>query len=304
MFIEEYLEQLRRERFTPAAMVRYLRKVAARARDAVIANPGAVRSVWLVALLYFGLAFAASALLAFYHDRQFARDVFVGTTLAILPAFLAVSAAIDLLRDARNYRLSAINVPIALTLLRPVMVPAVVLALLERHLVLASVLYLVAGLSDVADGWIARRSGQVTRLGTVLDPIVDIVFNFSVLLGLGAAGLLPAWVLAAGALRYAILVVGGASLYVFAGPIRIQPTWFGRMTGVGISFLIALLTLVHAVGGQAADRLLPLTEIALGVLLIATVGQAVALGWYNLRVVTRHDEARGRVVGDVRWGPP
>src|SRR5688572_14213812 len=58
VFIEEYLEQLRRERFTPAAVARYVRRVAARSREAAIANPGAVRSVWLVALLYFGLAFA------------------------------------------------------------------------------------------------------------------------------------------------------------------------------------------------------------------------------------------------------
>ena len=302
MFIEEYLEQLRRERFTPAAITRYVRRVAARAREAALANPGAVRSVWLVALLYFGLAFAGSALLALTGDRHFALDVFVGTTLAILPSFLAITASLDWLRDPRGYRLSAINVPIALTLLRPVLVPAVVLSLLERELVLASVLYLVAGLTDIADGWIARRTSQVTRLGTLLDPIVDIVFNLAVILGLAAAGLLPAWVLVAGAVRYGLLLVGGAALWLFAGPVRIQPTWFGRMTGIGMSFLVALLTLLHAAGGQLADRLAPLTEIALGGLLIATIGQGIALGWYNLRVLPRAAEAKGRVVGDVRWG--
>lgn len=302
MFIEEHLEELRRGRFAPAALARYARAVAARAREAALANPGAVRSVWLVALLYFGLAFAGSALLALRTDRHFALDVFVGTTLAIVPAFLLVTASLDFLRDLNGYRLSAINVPIALTLLRAVLVPAVVLALVERHLMLAAALYVSAGLSDVADGWIARRTGQVTRLGTVLDPIVDIAFNLAVILGLAAAGLLPLWVLLAGAARYGLLLVGGAGLWLFAGPLRIQPTWFGRMTGVAMSFLVALLTLLHAGGGAAAERLLPLTEIALGGLLIATVVQAVALGWYNLRVLSRRAEAPGRVVGDVRWG--
>jgi hypothetical protein len=51
------------------------------------------------------------------------------------------------------------------------------------------------------------------------------------------------------------------------------------------------------------DRLAPLTTLALGVLLVAAVGQVVALGWYNLRVLSRRAEAPGRVVGDVRWGP-
>jgi cardiolipin synthase len=302
VFIDEYLEQLRRERFTPAAITRYVHKVAARSREAAIANPGAVRSVWLVALLYFGLAFAGSALLALEVDRRFALDVFVATTLAILPSFLLVTASLDFLRDQNGYRLSAINVPIALTLLRPVLMPAVVLSLVDHRLVLAAVLYLAAGLTDVVDGWIARRTGQVTRLGTVLDPIVDIVFNLAVILGLGAAGFLPVWVLIAGAVRYGLLLVGGAGLWLFAGPLRIQPTWFGRMTGVGMSFLIALLTLLHAVGGHLEARLAPLTEIALGVLLIATVAQAVLLGWYNLRVMGQRPEGQGRVVGDVRWG--
>lgn len=302
MFIEEYLEELRRDRFAPAAVARYARRVAVHARDAVIANPGAVRSVWLVALLDFALAFGGAVLLALAGDRHFARDVLVGTAFAILPTFLVVTAALDLLRDRDGYRLSAINVPIALTLLRPVLIPAVVLALVERHLVLASALYLAAGLSDIADGWLARRTSQVTRLGTLLDPIVDILFNLAVLMALAAAGLLPAWVGAAGAARYGLLLVGGGSLWLFAGPLRIQPTWFGRMTGVAMSFLVALLLLLHASGGRPAERLVPLTEVALGVLLVATVGQAVALGWYNLRTLSRRGPPAGRVVGDVRWG--
>src|SRR6185295_15117805 len=103
-------------------------------------------------------AFAGSALLALGTDRRFALDVFVGTTLAILPAFLLVTASLDFLRDENGYRLSAINVPIALTLLRPVLMPAVVLSLVDQRLVLAALLYLVAGFTDIADGWIARRT--------------------------------------------------------------------------------------------------------------------------------------------------
>ena len=48
--------------------------------------------------------------------------------------------------------------------------------------------------------------------------------------------------------------------------------------------------------------LLPLTQIALGALLSATVLHVVALGWYNLKVMTGAARQHGRVVGDVRWG--
>ena len=59
MFIEEYLVELRRERFAPAAILRYLRQVAARTRADWLANPNAVRSVWAVAVVYFAAAFLA-----------------------------------------------------------------------------------------------------------------------------------------------------------------------------------------------------------------------------------------------------
>jgi phosphatidylglycerophosphate synthase len=157
----------------------------------------------------------------------------------------------------------------------------------------------------VADGWLARRWGQETRLGTLLDPLVDIVFNLAVFFALAAAHLVPAPVFWVAALRYGILLVGAAYLYVFVGPVRIRPTLFGRLAGVVMSTLVALLILLHALGGRLSETLMPLTEVALAVLLSAAVIQVIALGWYNLRVMTgAAASTRGRVVGDVRWGVP
>ena len=51
----------------------------------------------------------------------------------------------------------------------------------------------LAGLTDVLDGWLARRSGQVTTTGAVLDPVADKVFALSVVATLTARGKLPAW---------------------------------------------------------------------------------------------------------------
>ena len=103
------------------------------------------------------------------------------------------------------------------------------------------------------------------------------------------------------ALRYGILLVGGACLLVFIGPVKIQPTAFGRLTGVVMVALVAVLALVHTLSGPFVERLAPLTESAIGVLLSATVAQVVLLGWYNLRVMRGAADVRGRVVGDVRW---
>lgn len=301
MFIEEHLQDLRRDRFTPRALALYARRLAARVREDVVANPGAVRSVWLLGLGFFAGAFLSAAGMALAYDRRIAYDFFLQTALWILPSFALVTLHIGMLRDGEGFRLSAVNAPTALTLLRVTLIPGIILFLVERHFVLALAAFLLAALTDVADGWLARRWNQTTRLGTVLDPLVDIVFNLAMFAGLEAAGLLPGWVLAVAALRYGILLVGGAYLYVFVGPPRIRPTAFGRLTGVVMAGLIALHTLLHAVNGALAEALAPLTEAALGVLLSATVLQVLALGWYNLRLMRGEPAAEGRVVGDVRW---
>jgi hypothetical protein len=122
-------------------------------------------------------------------------------------------------------------------------------------------------------------------------------------ISLAAAGLLPAWVALVASVRFGILLVGGAYLLLWVGPVRIRPTWFGKLTGVVTAALIGLLILVHARHGRVSDALIPLTVSALGVLMSATVVYVVALGWVNLRRMTgRVAETPGRVVGDVRWG--
>jgi len=301
MFVESELQELRRQRFTPPAMWSTARLLSRRVKADWDANPGAVRSVWSLALLFFAVDFVASAAVALKLEPHLGVDLFVLTAVVILASFAGVCASIDLLRDRNGYRLSAINVPIALTLLRLAMLPGILLFLLERQFFLALSAFVIAALSDVADGAIARRWDQCTPLGTVLDPIVDIAFNLTLFAGLFAAGLLPAWAFTMAVLRYGILLVGGAGLYLFVGPIRIQPTLFGRLTGVVMSALIGFLALLHAIRGPLAARLVPLTETALGVLLAATVVQVIVLGWHNLRVMTGQVETTGRVVGDVRW---
>lgn len=301
MLIEEYLQDLRAARFHPRAMMTYVRRVAGRVREDLVSQPSAVRSIWSVALGFIVAAFVAAAAFALGRDRRLAYEFFTLTVLWILPSFTFVTLNIGLLRDRQGYRLSSINLPTVLTLLRVAMIPGIVLMLAERHFALALGMYLTAALTDVLDGWLARRWQQTTRFGTVLDPLVDIVFNLSIAGGLMAAGLMPGWVFALAALRYGSLLAGGTALYLFVGPVRIAPTHFGRLTGVVMATLVGLLVLLFAVQGELATRLVPLTEIALGVVFALTLAQAVVLGWYNLRVMKGKAAEQGRVVGDVRW---
>jgi cardiolipin synthase len=302
VFIEEYLQDLRRDRFAPRAVGLYLKRLARRVRDDLVANPDAVRSIWNVALVFFAGTFVAAAAMSLAYDRHLAYRFFLHTALWILVSFSLVTLFIGMLRDREGYRLSALNLPTVLTLLRATLVPGVTLFLTGEHYGLALILFLVASITDVADGWLARRWKQTTRFGSVLDAEVDIVFNLALFGALSASGLLAPWVFWVALARYAILLLGGSYLYVFFGPVRIYPTLFGRLTGVIMAALVAFLLLLHVARGPWPLALGPLTQIALGVLLSATVLQVTALGWYNLKTMSGDGRGEGRVVGDVRWG--
>ena len=302
MFIEEYLRDLRRDRFAPAALRLYARRVAAHVRAQLDAAPATVRSIWSVALAYFVAAFLFAVGLALSGDQRLAEAFLLETALIIPPVFAFVTLHLDQLRDPHGYRLSSINVPVSLTLARIILLPGLALFVAHRRFTLALAFFLLGALSDVADGWIARRTGQITNLGRVLDPLVDIVFNLTVFCVLAAAAVLPQWVAWLAVLRYGLLLLGGAAISALVGPVRIRPTSFGRLTGVAIASLLGLLVLLNASRGTWLHALAPLTAVALGALLTATVVQVALLGWFNLRLMRGKSEAAGRVVGDVRWG--
>ena len=94
------------------------------------------------------------------------------------------------------------NLPNTLTLIRIFIVPLLVVALLTKfsedvvglpqHIAGVS-LFLLASITDVLDGWIARRRGQVSRLGILLDPIADKLLISAAFISLVENRLAPAW---------------------------------------------------------------------------------------------------------------
>jgi CDP-diacylglycerol---glycerol-3-phosphate 3-phosphatidyltransferase len=89
-----------------------------------------------------------------------------------------------------------INLPNALTLLRIFLVPFLVVVLLtkfEGREVVGLVIFLTAVATDFLDGWLARRRGEITTLGTLLDPIADKLLISAAFISLVELGLAPAW---------------------------------------------------------------------------------------------------------------
>jgi len=94
------------------------------------------------------------------------------------------------------------NLPNLLTMLRIFIVPLLVVVLLTRFSedyvglpqhIAGVTLFLIAATTDVLDGWLARRRSQVSKLGTLLDPIADKLLISAAFISLVENRLAPAW---------------------------------------------------------------------------------------------------------------
>ena len=97
-------------------------------------------------------------------------------------------------RDARDGEDRILTVPNALSVLRLLLIPLFLWLILVAQADMAAVVVLaVSGITDWADGLIARTTGQITRLGRLLDPLVDRVTIAATLVGLALRDLIPWW---------------------------------------------------------------------------------------------------------------
>ncbi|MEX1210918.1 MAG: CDP-alcohol phosphatidyltransferase family protein [Candidatus Nanopelagicales bacterium] len=97
-------------------------------------------------------------------------------------------------RDARDGEDRILTVPNALSILRLLLIPLFLWLILVEQADMAAVAVLaVSGITDWADGLIARTTGQITRLGRLLDPLVDRVTIAATLVGLALRDLIPWW---------------------------------------------------------------------------------------------------------------
>src|ERR1700733_6198699 len=90
-----------------------------------------------------------------------------------------------------------LNVPNVLTVIRILLVPVLIVALLEKTGggdLLAAIVFAGASLTDAIDGYLARSRNWVTTFGKLLDPIADKLLIIAPLVGLASRGRLESWV--------------------------------------------------------------------------------------------------------------
>ncbi|TIC86426.1 CDP-alcohol phosphatidyltransferase family protein [Nocardioides sp. GY 10127] len=112
-------------------------------------------------------------------------------------------------------------------------------------------LLVVSGLTDWADGWLARRLGQTSVVGQVLDPVADRLYILAVVVGLGLRDVIPWWLVVALPLRDA-LMWGLVPLLRTRGYSSLPVHFLGKAATFNLLYAFPLLLLAEA-GGLVGD---------------------------------------------------
>jgi cardiolipin synthase len=183
------------------------------------------------------------------------------------------------------------TLPNLLTVARGLAAAPVVFAILNGWFATALVVVFAAGLTDGLDGLVARRTGQTSDVGRLLDPIADKVLLVSTFVAASVPGRgfepLPMWLVALAILRDVGIVAAGLGIYAVTGFSGFRPTLLGKINTVLELLVVGLFLLTRAFG---------LAEGVLTALVYLTAGSVVASGFHYVWHARRQlSEAGGKV---------
>lgn len=130
------------------------------------------------------------------------------------------------------------HVPNILTIIRFFLIPVIISFLLKGDYVLSFVFLTISGLTDVLDGFIARKFNFITNFGKLIDPLADKATQISVLTVLTIQNVIPSWILIVVIVKECAMIAGASFLY--GKEFVVSSKWYGKLSTV--LFYIAIVS--------------------------------------------------------------
>jgi cardiolipin synthase len=167
------------------------------------------------------------------------------------------------------------HLPNLITVSRIALAPVLILLLKEQNYAASLALFIVAGISDGLDGFIAKRFHLTSRLGSILDPLADKTLLVSSYVMLTILDHVPFWLMLTVVFRD-LLIVGGYLMYTsMVGPVQMRPSWLSKF-----NTLVQILLVIVILAQQALGLVYPpLVEVLIYAVLLTTVASGVHYIW-------------------------
>ena len=171
------------------------------------------------------------------------------------------------------------NIPNFITIARILLVPLIILLLISEDFGWALAVFAVAGLSDAADGALARATNTQSEVGAYLDPLADKLLLVSTYAALGIIRQIPTW-LVISVISRDIFIVGGLMLSWFMDkPVQVKPLWVSKLNTVVQIYFVGMVL------AQLAFSVAPQVLIDASAILVAILTFASGLAYMRQWVI-------------------
>ena len=129
------------------------------------------------------------------------------------------------------------HIPNILTVLRFFLIPLIMKYLFQDQYLIAFIIITLSGLTDVLDGFIARKFNFITNFGKLIDPLADKLTQILILVALAMKNIIPFWFLIIVIFKELILIIGASFLY--GKELVVSSKWYGKLATV--LFYVAII---------------------------------------------------------------
>ena len=134
-------------------------------------------------------------------------------------------------------------VPNTLTIIRFILIPFIVINIFSGNYIMAFIIFTLSGLTDIADGCIARKFNLISNFGKLMDPLADKLTQISTIASLTLIHIIPIWILVIVLLKELIMIAGASFLY--GKDVVVYSKWYGKLATVLFYLAIVFSLLIN-----------------------------------------------------------
>lgn len=122
------------------------------------------------------------------------------------------------------------QIPNILTMIRFLLIPVIIGYIIDESYIMAFVFLTISGLTDILDGYIARRFNFITNFGKLIDPLADKATQIAIIGTLTFIDIIPLWILVIIVFKEVIMIAGASFLY--GKELVVSSKWYGKLATV------------------------------------------------------------------------
>lgn len=122
------------------------------------------------------------------------------------------------------------HIPNTLTIVRFLLIPFILFYIFTGNYILAFIFFTISGITDVVDGFIARKFNLISNFGKLMDPLADKATQVATLASLVIIDIIPIWILIIVLIKEFVMIVGASFLY--GKDVVVYSRWYGKAATV------------------------------------------------------------------------